>query len=188
MSRAAHSPSPAVTAFVSDPTEALRACFAGIAASRMAGLPVCNPALDVAVTAMQPWAGEWLGVLITPWAISLVLLPGDGGSFRELSLGQSQSWVFPSGDYDFLGNREEGFGPYQSCSLASPVFEFASQDDAIAFAGAALSALLQPAEAQLAAQAHDDREAARLDGRPLPPGPQTVSRRAFLRGALFGER
>lgn len=163
--------SSAVPPHAANPAAALHACFAAIAARRMAGLPLCNPALTVAVPAMQAWEGEWLGVLVTPWAISLVLLPGPGGRFREIGVGQSQAWDFPSGRYDFLGSREDGLGAYQSCSLASPVFEFAGQDEAVAFALAALAALLQPAAGT--------REA-------LPAGPQTVSRRAFLRGALFG--
>ncbi|QDF99372.1 hypothetical protein CJ010_23950 [Azoarcus sp. DD4] len=172
-----------------DRVAALHDCFAAIAATRMAGLPLCNPALAVAVPAMQVWEGEWLGVLVTPWAISLVLLPGPGGRFREIGVGESQEWAFPSGTYEFLGNREEGLGAYQSCSLASPVFEFASQDEADAFARAALAALLEADAGRLAAQGREDREAARLEGRPTPaPAPQPLSRRAFLRGALFGAR
>lgn len=186
---AAAAPSPSATAdAAADPAAALHACFARIAATRMAGLPLCNPALTVAVPTMRAHDGEWLGVLVTPWAISLVLLPGAGGRFRAIQVGETQDWDFPSGSYAFQGSSEDGLGPYQSCSLASPVFEFASQDEAVAFARAALDALLQPAADALAAQAADEREAARLEGRPLPAAPQPLSRRAFLRGALFGAR
>ena len=148
-----------------NPQHALAATFAGIAATRMAGLPVFNPALAVAVPAMRAWEGEWLGVLVTPWAVNLVLLPGEGGRFQPIEVGGTQIWHFPSGRYAFLGNREAGLGHYQSCSLLSPVFELASQDAAEAFACAALDALLRaPAE-------------------PAAGASQALSRRAFLGGS-----
>ena len=55
--------------------DALTAAFERIAATRMAGLPMNNPALKVAAVGFQPWAEDYLlGVLITPWAINLVVL------------------------------------------------------------------------------------------------------------------
>lgn len=164
----------------------LRACFQHVASTRMAGLPICNPALGVAVPALLPFQGEWLGALVTPWAISLVLLPGEGTRFRAIGVGDSQDWDFPSGRYSFLGHQEADLGAYQTCSLASPVFEFADQAAAETFALAALEALLRNDEDGGAARAHDAREAARLAGLPAAAAP--VSRRAFLRGALFGGR
>ncbi|NMG36343.1 [NiFe]-hydrogenase assembly chaperone HybE [Azoarcus sp. TTM-91] len=176
------------TGHAGNPADALQRTFAAIAATRMAGLPVCNPALTVAVPAMRRHEGEWLGVLLTPWALSLVILPGGGGQFRAIAVGESQDWAFPSGSYTFLGSSEDGLGPYQTCSLFSPVFEFDDQASAEAVALAAFDALLQPGEGALdsAAAAREDAEAARLAGRPLSS--QAVSRRAFLRGSLFGGR
>ncbi|WP_168735153.1 [NiFe]-hydrogenase assembly chaperone HybE [Pseudothauera rhizosphaerae] len=145
-----------------NPRQLLAERFARIAATRMAGLPVANPALAVAVPAMEAWQGEWVGVLVTPWAVNLVILPGSGGRFRAIAVGASQHWHFPSGEYEFLGSHEDGLGPYQCCSLASPAFDFPTQADGEAFARAAFAALL------------------------AEPAAQPVSRRAFLRGGLFG--
>ncbi len=162
-----------------NPQALLAATFARIAATRMAGLPVVNPALGVAVPAMQAWQGEWLGVLLTPWAVNLVMLPGPGGRFRPIEVGGAQWWDFPSGRYEFLGNREDGLGHYQSCSLLSPAFEFACQADAEAFALAAFDALLAAPP-----QAPHNAEGVRLSGGSVIAQP--VSRRDFLRGGLFG--
>lgn len=162
-----------------NPQPLLAATFARIAATRMAGLPVVNPALGVAVPAMQAWQGEWLGVLLTPWAVNLVMLPGPGGRFRPIEVGGAQWWDFPSGRYEFLGNHEHGLGHYQSCSLLSPAFEFNTQADAQAFALAAFDALLAAPPAPPASA-----EAARLAGASAMAQP--VSRRDFLRGGLFG--
>lgn len=146
-----------------DPAAAVEAAFARIAATRMAGLPLNNPALAVEACGFRRWNGLWLGVLVTPWTVNLMLLPGGNPAFRRLGADQRQTWTFPSGDYDFLGAEEAGLGPYQSCSLFSPAFEFAGQDEARAAAAAALVALLAPP---------DD----------AAPRPRPISRRAFLGG------
>lgn len=162
-----------------NPQQQLAERFACIAATRMAGLPVVNPALNVAVPAMQAWLGEWLGVLVTPWAVNLVILPGPGGRFRPIEVGGAQWWDFPSGRYEFLGNREDGLGHYQSCSLASPAFDFPTQADAEAFALAAFDALLATPP-----QPPASAEGARLAGGSAIAQP--LSRRDFLRGGPFG--
>lgn len=173
-------PIEAVDGFAHDPSLLVETAFASIAAGRMAGLPVCNPVLHVAAIGFRPWQGEWLGALLTPWSLNLMLLPGAGGVFRPLRVGESQWWVFPSGDYEFLGNREPGIGPYQMCSLYSPVFEFRNQGDAEAVALAALDGLFEAPDAATDAAA---AERARLHGDSLADA--SVSRRAFLRGGLL---
>lgn len=175
----------AVAAFHADnPAALLARVFRRIARERMAGLPICNPALQVAVVGMAAHAGDWLGGLVTPWALSLVILPGPGGCFRPLRIGESQDWCFASGVYAFLGHAEPELGHYQSCSLFSPVFQFADQGEAEAVAGAALAALQQTADA--VAESGERAEAARLGGTAV--GREPLSRRAFLRGGLFGGR
>ncbi|PKO59067.1 MAG: [NiFe]-hydrogenase assembly, chaperone, HybE [Betaproteobacteria bacterium HGW-Betaproteobacteria-13] len=170
-----------LSGFAHDPAPELRACFAAIAAGPMAGLPLCNPALEVAAIGFRSWQGEWLGALLTPWSLSLVLIPGGGGLFRPLAADERQCWSFPSGEYAFLGNREPELGPYQMCSLYSPVFEFESQADAEAVAHAALDALFVAADG--AAEAGAAAEQARLQGESVAAAP--VSRRDFLRGGLL---
>ena len=86
-----------------DPASRVERAFAAIAATRMAGLPLCNPALAVEACGFRPWNGLWLGVLVTPRAINLMLLPDGNPAFRRLGADQRQTWTFPSGDYAFHG-------------------------------------------------------------------------------------
>lgn len=151
-----------------NPAARVERAFAAIAATRMADLPLSNPALAVEACGFQAWNGLWLGVLVTPWAINLVLLPDGNPAFRRLGPDRRQSWLFPSGEYAFHGAEEEGLGAYQACSLFSPAFEFACQEEA---RRAALEALFAP-----------------RDDIPAPPaGARPLSRRAFL-GGLRSER
>lgn len=166
-----------------NPAALLQRAFAAIADGRMAGLPICNPALTVAVPAMHLHEDIWIGVLVTPWTMALVVLPHSADRFQPIEVGQEQCWRFASGHYLFMGNHEPGLGHYQTCSLFSPVFEFADQATAEATACAALEALfVEPVQAPAVQQS--TVEAARLGGASL--GNQPMDRRRFLRGGLFG--
>ena len=157
--------------------DALTAAFERIAATRMAGLPMNNPALKVAAVGFQPWAEDYLvGVLITPWAINLVVL-GEG---LRLGADRRQTWDFPSGSYEFMGGEEPECGAFQFCSLFSPAFEFAGQDEAVATGREIMTELLrEPSDA-----ASEQREMARLTGGSALQVP--TSRRSFLRGIVGG--
>ena len=136
---------------------------------RMAGVPILNPALAVEAVALRDWQGHWLGALVTPWFINLVLLPG-GGAWRAVADRESVWHAFPSGRFEFIGGSEPGIGPYHACSLFSPVLEFADHETARETARVAVDSLFDPG----------------LLGEPAPDDPDEgrgMSRRDFLRGA-----
>jgi len=155
--------------FGEDPRAAVERAFAAIAAGGMADLPLSNPALAVEAVGFRAWQGHWLGVLVTPWAINLLLLPGERGDLPHLPLGERQSWQFPAAELPFMGGSAEGLGSFQFCSLFSPTFEFSSQEDARTAATAAIAALFDvPAAPPVVAAAPE------------------LSRRGFLRGKFLG--
>lgn len=176
-------PAPPTFAHTS-PAADVQAVFERIATTRMAGLPIVNSVLAVEALGFRRWAGEWLGVLITPWSISLMLLPGGGTAFVQLQPGQMQRWSFPSGTYDFIANCEDGLGDYQLCSLYSPVFEFDSPDSARQAALTALAALLDGTDAP--AETPADRHTGAPDHAHAVRA--AISRRGFLRVMLPGIR
>ena len=146
--------------------------FRRIGRERMAGIAVSNPALEVEVVGARRWQGLWLGILITPWCMNLVLLPGEAEG-----VGQERIFHrFPSGDYAFLPGCEPEIGEYHSCALLSPLFQFATQDSARATAEAALAALMSPTPAA-AMQDKPERDEISLRA--------PLSRRGFLTGGLF---
>jgi len=129
-----------------DPTALVTATFRRIRQERMADVPL--PPLEVEAVGFRRWNGHWLGVLITPWAMSLMLLPGAAEGWDLPGDNEKRAVAFPSGNYAFLAGTEEGLGEYQSCSLISPVAHFPDQETARLTAEAALFALLQePAKA-----------------------------------------
>lgn len=146
-----------------NPAPALEAVFADIACTRMADVPLCNPALRVEAVGFRTLAdGHWLGVMVTPWAINLLRLPGVAADWPDTRAGGRHRWSLGSGDYEFTVAEEARLGGYHLCSLFSPALEFPDH------AQARLTALVV-VEA--------------VHGAPLeapPPAARPTGRRAFL--------
>ena len=123
-------------------TPALEQAFIRIQHDRMQGVAVLNPALQVKAVGFRSWEQYCLGVLLTPWFMSLVILPGEGDDWQEMKIGDKVTKVFPSGVYEFILGDEPGVGRYLSCSLFSPVFEFGCQENAVATAQAVMAGLM----------------------------------------------
>jgi len=127
-----------------DPTRIVEEVFGRIWRERMAGLPILNPALAVEAVGLQRWNGHWLGALLTPWSLGVLLLPAERAAWVSVPPQQRRFVHFPFGDLAFLGGDEPGLGEYQTCSLFSPMDAFADQGEARATAQASLAALLAP--------------------------------------------
>lgn len=153
-----------------DPSLLIEQTFAAIATGAMRDVPILNPALRVEAVGFRVWEDHWLGVLVTPWTIGLMLLP------KRLAAapppGSVRSYRFPSGSYDFLGGFHAALGGYWTCSLFSPPAEFADQDGARQVAHEVLTALF----------GEDDDSATRREAARLRGQAPVYSRRAFLLG------
>ena len=168
--------------------------FRRLQRERMRDMPFVNPALEVAAVGFRSWLGYDLGVMLTPWFMNLVLLPGRHEPWPELRIGDARSFSFPSGTYEFLLNEQIGIGRFLACSLFSPVFEFGNQTTALATAQAVMDELFneknrqQPTPGEplgIHPEAFDDR--ARSGVSSIVQGNEKavrkrLSRRDFLRG------
>lgn len=177
-----------------DPSPRLVNAFQAVAV-RMAGLSFVNPALAVEAVGFAPWQGHWLGVMLTPWFMNLILAPRDVAAWQSLKQGRKRCYRFPAGEYDFIGAHDELAGEYQLCSLFSPVLQFEDQDTARLVAQLAREALFDVVNAETPAM-----PVANLSPLPGPrvadPGPleklqnsldAPQSKRDFLHGRWSGE-
>lgn len=127
----------------------IEACFNAILTERMAGMPILNNTLRVQAVGFHQRDGHWMGVVITPWLMSLMMLPAAPAEWDELELGAKRSIPFPARDYEFVVNEFDGIGRCLTHALYSPMFDFTDQDSAAAMAELALSQLsleTEPAE------------------------------------------
>ena len=92
----------------------------------------------------QIWAQGWIGVLITPWFMNVMLLPRDKDQWQSLAVGQKHMQTLPAGEQEFVVGGDVELGSYLFRSLASPMPGFPSQKDARQAAYAALQRLMAP--------------------------------------------
>jgi len=130
-----------------DPSASLVHAFR-LVAERMRGLAFVNPALEVEAVAFAPWDGHWLGVLVTPWFMNLILAPRDDAAWTHVEPGKNRTYAFPAGAYEFIGARDDVAGEYQMCSLFSPLLHFDDQETARLVAGLAREALFDAENAE----------------------------------------
>ena len=178
---------PAAAPPLPDPSPRLDIAYRAIA-KRMEGLNFFNPALEVEAVGFAPWESHWLGVMVTPWCINLMLLPREREGWTSLPQGKTLRYRFPAGDYDFISSRDDTVGEYQMCSLISPVLELPDHATAREVARLARAALLDPANAPVPDVPNADEDdadrpptIAQLQEQASAP----MSKREFLRGRFL---
>lgn len=120
--------------------------FERIRREQMAGLPLLNEAIMVTALGFRLHEGRMLGMVVTPWMMSLILFPRAGDDWDRLALGDKQSHAFPGGSLRFMVNAIDGLGVVQMHSVHSPMRAFPFQDAALAEAAGFLQRLLAPAD------------------------------------------
>ena len=126
--------------------------------------------------------GDWLGVVITPWCMDLVLLPGGGNLWGDIPTGQRRYVELPHEAVAFTAAEEPQLGPYQHAPLVATVASLPDMAAAIRLAnqvmreicGDEIPAVVPPSDLPDASADSTD-------------GPETPSRRGFLR-QLAGKR
>jgi [NiFe] hydrogenase assembly HybE family chaperone len=159
------------------PGAALEAAFGAILRQQMHDMPIVNPALAVEAVGFRRWNAHWLGILITPWFMNLLLVPRTAEHYEPIVAGKSRHYGFPAGVFEFIGARDPTLGDYQACSLFSPMFEFADPASARATAVAALAALFDAAHR---------RPAEGTEAQPAAVGAGPTRRELSKRELLFG--
>jgi len=87
---------------------------------RMRELPFYNERLSIEAVGFRDWEDHRLGILITPWFINLILLPGENDDWSAVEQGDQSDWHLPAETIRFTANRpEEGD---EEVFLAAPVF------------------------------------------------------------------
>ncbi|HFD31931.1 MAG TPA: [NiFe]-hydrogenase assembly, chaperone, HybE [Gammaproteobacteria bacterium] len=132
----------------------LEQLFSEILTTRMQGVPVVNKRLTVKAIGFHQWNEQFIGVLLTPWFMNIMLLPENEESeaWQDLMIGQEIAHQLPSGRYTFVVGFEEDLGFYQSCSLFSPMFEFENQQAAELTAEEAVNALFDKENEDISSQ------------------------------------
>ncbi|MCU7937293.1 MAG: [NiFe]-hydrogenase assembly chaperone HybE [Candidatus Thiodiazotropha sp. (ex Dulcina madagascariensis)] len=127
-------------------TRQIEASFTRIQNEQMRGIPLLNPMLKVQTIGFQHYQERCIGIIITPWMMNLIMLPGENEDWSELELGRKQPHRFPSNPFKFMVNEVDGIGKCQTYSLHSPMHEFVNQDHATAAAKSFMQTLMVEVE------------------------------------------
>lgn len=154
--------------------------FTHIGETAMRELPIYNHALQVEAIGFKPMAAGWLGVLITPWFINVMLLPKHKQE-ATMPLGEKVTHKLISGEHDFSVGEDDELGRYDFLTLASPTLKYKSHQAACDVAQKVLAKLLTP----------PDEAENTVSEQPIhfvTSEQKGKERRAFLRGLIPGER
>lgn len=187
----------------------LEKLYNDIQLNRMDGIPILNDKLKVQAVGFRAWHEYVIGVLITPWFMNLMLLPTADTDWSDLNVGHKRSYTFEAGSFEFIMGWEEALGKYMSCSMFSPMFDFANQDAAVQTAEAIVVGMFKEENQEvLEGQCMADEEAGELSqdehhtglAESVLDGAQTIgkiakenlekplSRRELLRKGLFRKK
>ena len=119
--------------------------FRRVHIERMQGMPILNPALEVQAIGFRELEEHLLGVLITPWFMNLVLLPGSE-EWSEREQGKRIRVVLPHEEIDFNVTHDDAIGTHLTAVLFRTVADFPDQDTAVEIATEIMKTLFVPPE------------------------------------------
>ncbi|MFV8766777.1 hydrogenase-2 assembly chaperone, partial [Yersinia enterocolitica] len=104
-----------------NPAALLEQVFGQVAADEMRGLPFYRDHIPLRACGFQLFEQQWIGALLTPWMLSLVVLPGPQQSWQCRAVGERLMLALPCGGISFTVSEIAGCGQYLSRSLMSPL-------------------------------------------------------------------
>lgn len=111
----------------------LEAMFSDIAREKMQMLPFYREGIPVKACGFTLFEQQWVGCLLTPWMMSLLVLPGPRQLWPVRKLADRLALSLPCGNVTFIVG-EMADKQYLSCSLMSPIDSHISGEQAILLA------------------------------------------------------
>jgi [NiFe] hydrogenase assembly HybE family chaperone len=131
------------TVDVDSTVTALVDAYGRVADRDMSTLPGYNDRLRLEAVGFRVWEGHYVGVLVAPWFMNLVLLPGAADDWSELAGAETSEWKFPAEKILFNPCALEGAGLHLTASLFTDLTGFPDQDTARAVGLEVMNRLFQ---------------------------------------------
>lgn len=129
--------------FNENPASYFERGFTEIAQTRMKGLPILNPKLQVHAAEFRRWQNDWIGTLVLPWAVVAIYACGNRASWQDVGPGRKRTIELPCGDFAFDRIDDSVLGIYYMLSLKSPVQDIGDQPTADLMAKICLDTMLK---------------------------------------------
>ncbi|WP_279487065.1 hydrogenase-2 assembly chaperone [Aeromonas veronii] len=105
--------------FATNPAPLLVAQYERIAREEMQGLPFYHATMPIVAECVL-FEGQWLGCVLTPWMLSVVVLPGPDQLWPVRS-SDRLALQLPCGNMTFMVGELPESGQLLACSLMSPL-------------------------------------------------------------------
>lgn len=144
------------TFFTQSPERIFEKVFERIRDERMAGLPICRADIAIRALGFTRFAGHWLGALVTPWSVLVIMANGNPRTWPIVQIGKIMPVKLPGGAFHFLGMKAPFVAPFLACSLMSPIERIYQQKEVELFALDALRLMMTPGEEKKEKNANSD--------------------------------
>lgn len=130
-----------------NPASMLMAQYERIAREQMCELPFYHADMPI-LAECDLYEEQWLGVVLTPWMLSVVVLPGPGQCWPVRPLASRIALQLPCGNLTFMVgelpmvDEPTGRGQLLSCSLMSPLDSHLNGKEGAALVGSVHKMLL----------------------------------------------
>ncbi|MBS4711114.1 hydrogenase-2 assembly chaperone [Aeromonas caviae] len=141
VNEATKEPAQEFSGFAANPAPRLVAQYERIAQQEMQALPFYHPAMPI-VAECTLFEGQWLGCVLTPWMLSVVVLPGPEQLWPVRSSSARLALQLPCGNLTFMVGALPETGQLLACSLMSPIDPHLGADEGRALVGSTLKMLL----------------------------------------------
>ncbi|MFV0576870.1 MAG: [NiFe]-hydrogenase assembly chaperone HybE [Vibrio sp.] len=115
--------------------------YQNILEQEMQSMPFIAQNIGIEMVGLQQYQDHWLGVMITPWMMNLMILPiqnnqvqNEQGLWPDLHVGEEVGIRLAGNDYRFYASEVEGIGQFLACSLMSPISGIANHAQAVQLA------------------------------------------------------
>lgn len=141
VNEAAKEPAQEFAGFAANPAPRLVAQYERIAQQEMQALPFYHATMPI-VAECTLFEGQWLGSVLTPWMLSVVVLPGPDQLWPLRSSSDRLALQLPCGNLTFMVGVLPETGQLLACSLMSPIDPHLGADEGRALVSSTLKMLL----------------------------------------------